>query len=109
MGTTKRNNLSKIMRQAWQMVKAYGWTMAEALRRAWEVFKLRVKMHSGIVKFYFTKVDGTTREAYGTLASERVPQTKGTERKANDLLQVYYDTEREAWRSFKVANLVAIA
>ena len=105
----KREQLQKIMRQAWQMVKKNGYTMAEALRVAWLNFKLRCKMLQGIVKFYFTKVDGSIREAYGTLNPSRLPQTKHSERKANPTVQVYYDTEREEYRSFKVANLARIA
>lgn len=105
----KRENLQQIMRQAWQMVKMYGLTMAEALRKAWQNFKLRAKMALGIVKFWFAKVDGTTREAYGTLAQHLTPTTKGTERKPNPTTQTYYDTERGEWRCFKIANLIAIA
>ena len=105
----KREHLQKIMRQAWQMVKKNGYTMAEALRVAWLNFKLRIKMMAGIVKFYFTKVDGTIREAYGTLKTELLPESKGAERKPNPTVQVYYDTERNEYRCFKVVNLARIA
>lgn len=109
----KREHLQKIMNQAWQMVKRNGFTMAEALRKAWLNFKLRAKMANGIVKFYFEKVDGTLREAYGTLKSELLPESKGQserpERKPNPMVQVYYDTEKSEYRCFKVANLARIA
>lgn len=105
----KREHLQKIMSQAWQMVKRNGFTMAEALRKAWLNFKLRAKMANGIAKFYFEKVDGTLREAYGTLKSELLPESKGTERKPNPMVQVYYDTEKCEYRCFKVANLARIA
>lgn len=105
----KREHLQKIMRQAWQMVKRNGLTMAEALRVAWLNFKLRIMMMAGIVKFYFTKVDGTLREAYGTLKTELLPTSKNTERKTNPTIQTYYDTEQNAFRCFKVANLIRIA
>ena len=105
----KREHLQKIMRQAWQMVKMNGYTMAEALRKAWLNFRLRVKMAVGIVKFYFQKVDGTLREAYGTLDPKRLPQTARTERKPNPTTQTYYDTEKGEYRCFKVANLARIA
>lgn len=105
----KREHLQKIMRQAWQMVKRNGLTMAEALRVAWLNFKLRIKMMAGIVKFYFTKVDGTLREAYGTLKTELLPASKNIERKTNPTIQTYYDTEQNAFRCFKVANLARIA
>ena len=105
----KREHLSKIMCQAWQMVKKNGFKMADALRVAWLNFKLRAKMMLGIVKFYFTKVDGTTREAYGTLKADLMPEIKGSERKPNPTVQTYYDTEKCEFRCFKVANLVRMA
>ena len=104
-----KQTLSEIMSLAWQMVKRNGYTMSEALRRAWRNFKLRARLAVGIVKFYYSKVDGTMREAFGTLAPKHLPQTKGMERKPNPTTQTYYDTEKCEWRCFKVANLVAIA
>ena len=96
------------MRLAWQMVKRNGFTMSEALRTAWLNIKLRAKMVQGIVKFYFTKVDGSMREAYGTLNPSLMPETKGTERKPNPTTQTYYDTEKCEYRCYKAANLVRI-
>lgn len=92
------------MKLAWQFVKRNGFTLSEALKEAWANIKLVNAMHKGIVKFYFTKVDGSKREAYGTLSSEVVPVVGG-ERKNNDTCQVYFDTEKQAWRCFKKANL----
>ncbi len=83
--------------------------MAEALKTAWLNFKLKTKMRGGIVKFYYQKVSGEIREAYGTLRADLLPETKGTDRKPNPTVQVYFDTEREEYRCFKVANLVKIA
>lgn len=83
--------------------------MGEALKVAWRNFKLKSAMQGKIVKFYFQKVDGSLREAYGTLKESLLPATQGTGRKANDTLQTYYDTEKQEWRCFKKANLVRIA
>lgn len=82
--------------------------MSEALKVAWANIKLKAKMQKGIVKFYFLKVSGETREAYGTLSSKIVPET-GSGRKQNDTIQTYYDSERQEWRCFKKANLLSIA
>jgi len=38
-----------------------------------------------------------------------MPQTKGADRKPNPTVQVYYDSEREEYRCFKIANLIKIA
>ena len=100
-----KETLRKIMKLAWQFVKRNGFTLSEALKEALANIKLVNAMHKGIVKFYFTKVDGSKREAYGTLSSEVIPPVGG-ERKNNDTCQVYFDTEKQAWRCFKKANLV---
>lgn len=97
------------MRLAWQMVRKNGYTMSEALSTAWLNLKLEAKMETGIVRFYFRKVDGSTREAFGTLSEKLMPPPKGTGKKPNETLFIYFDTERAEYRSFKKANLVAIA
>ena len=71
-------------------------------------FKLKSKMKKGIVKFYFKKVDGTIREAYGTLKESLLPETTGSNRKPNPTAQTYFDTEKQEWRCFKVANLFTL-
>lgn len=109
MTTNYRQTMKEIMNLAWQMVKRNGYNMSEALKCAWTNIKLKARMKEGIVKFYFQKVDGSVREAYGTLKESLLPPTNGTDnRKKNDTVQTYYDTEKEAWRCFKVANLVKI-
>lgn len=109
MTTTVKNTLRDVMNLAWQFVRKNGYTMSEALKTAWVNIKLRSALSKRIVKFYFQKVDGTLREAYGTLMSDRIPATNGDNRKRNDTVQVYYDTEKEEYRCFKKANLIRIA
>ena len=105
----KTSDLRDIMRIAWQLVRKNGFTMSEALKTAWLNFKLKMKMRRGIVKFYYQKISGEIREAYGTLRADLMPQTIGADRKSNPTVQVYYDSEREEYRCFKIANLVKIA
>lgn len=104
----KRNVLHDIMSLAWQFVKRNGFTMSEALKVAWANMKLKATMKQRIVKFYFQKVDGSIREAYGTLKENLIPATSGDNRKRNDTVQVYFDTERQEYRCFKKANLISI-
>lgn len=101
--------LHEVMSLAWQFVRRNGFTMSEAMRVAWANMKLKAAMKNRIVKFYFKKVDGSIREAYGTLKESMMPATSGDNRKKNDTIQVYYDTERQEYRCFKKANLVTIA
>lgn len=106
MSTERKSTLSRVFSLAWQFVKRNGFSLSEALKKAWANVKLYAKMQNGIAKFYYQKVDGSIREAYGTLKSELVPEVKDSGRKANPTLQTYFDTERQEWRCFKVANLV---
>ena len=84
--------------------------MSEGLKQAWLNTKLKKELGKRIVKFYFQKINGDIREAYGTLASDKIPAIAGTDnRKRNDSVQVYFDTEKQEYRCFKKANLVRIA
>ncbi|MFI3322050.1 MAG: SH3 beta-barrel fold-containing protein [Rikenellaceae bacterium] len=105
MSTETKNTLKEIMLLAWQMVKRNGYTLSEALKVAWANIKLKAAMRRGIVKFYFKKVDGTLREAFGTLKTELIPPAEGTNRAKNCTVQTYFDTERQEYRCFKKANL----
>ena len=110
MSNAFRSQISEVMCLAWQMVKRNGYSMSEALKTAWMNIKLKAAMKERIVKFYFQKVDGSIREAYGTLKDSMLPDSKGTDsRKKSDTVQTYFDTERGEFRCYKVANLVKIA
>jgi len=103
----KRTDLSSIMREAHRFIKIAGLSLSEALKKAWANFKLKVAMSKGIVKFYFQKIDGSIREAYGTLDCRLVPAIAGADnRKKNETTQTYFDTEKGEWRCFKKLNLV---
>lgn len=103
-----RDFLSQVMSLAWQFVKRNGFTMSEAMKAAWMNMKLKFAMKQKIVKFYYQKVSGEIREAYGTLKDNIVPATQGSGRKANDTVFTYWDTERQEWRCFKKANLLNV-
>ena len=110
MKATEFKNISReVMTLAWQFVKRNGYTMSEALTTAWRNIKVRAMMKTKIVKFYFQKVDGSIREAYGTLKSTLVPETGNSNRAKSDTVQTYFDTEKQEWRCFKKANLLNIA
>lgn len=103
----RKSDLSTIMREAHSFIKIAGLSLSEALKKAWANYKLKREMMKGIVKFYFQKVDGSIREAYGTLNEKYLPATKGDERKRNNTVQVYFDTEVQEYRCFKKLNLVS--
>lgn len=110
MSTNFKNSMREVMSLAWQMVKKNGFSMSEALKTAWANLKLKSEMKKRIVKFYFKKVDGSIREAYGTLNEKLMPAVTGNDKRAkNDTVQTYFDTERGEFRCFKKANLMSIA
>ena len=63
---------------------------------------LNEMLHNGIVEFQFTKKDGTIRQAKGTLQTENIPAhaIKGTGRPSNPNVQVYWDMDKQEFRSF---------
>lgn len=108
MRRTLTDRRKEMMCLAWSFVRRNGYTMSDAMKCAWANIKLRALLGKKVVEFYFKKTDGTLRQAFGTLMSDRVPETKGT-RKTADNCQVYFDTEKEEWRCFKKCNLIKIA
>jgi hypothetical protein len=64
-------------------------------------------LHEGIVEFEFIKKDGTVRSAKGTLEPSLLPPAKpagdsevAVPRKKNESVFVYYDLDKNAFRSF---------
>ena len=108
MATNFKNQMRELMKQAWMLVKVYGFSMTDAMKQAWQVLKLKAALKKGVVKFFYQKLNGEIRCTWGTLKEDLIPETKGTERKKNDSLITYYDNEKAAFRSFKIANLIKV-
>lgn len=103
----KAIDLKGIMSSAWQFFKVTRQSFSECLKLAWANYKLKKAMAKGIVRFHFQKVDGSIREAWGTLCEKYLPEMKGNDnRKKNEFTQVYFDTERGEYRCFKKLNLI---
>lgn len=109
MATSLKNALREILNLAWQFVRKNGYTMSEAMKVAWANYKLKQAMKNKIVRFYYRKVSGEIREAFGSLQDKLLPPTQSTGRKPNETLFTYFDTEKGEYRSFKKANLINIA
>ena len=108
INTEMSETMKSIMVEAWSFVKKNGYTISEALHVAWTNFKLRKALRKGVVEFYFKKVDGSIRQAFGTLKPGEIPTTNGTRHQYTGT-QVYYDTEKADWRCYKTCNLLRIA
>ena len=84
---------------------------ATALKKAWQLYRLAKMMRSGVVKFFYEKVDGSARVAYGTLCNlpAGVTSRRSATKTPNFGTMCYWDTKKNAFRSFRVENFIAIA
>lgn len=79
---------------------------SEAMKLAWANVKLTNALKQGIVEFTFYKVDGSIRQAFGTLNPEFLGLNPSPIPVQTDYnIQKYFDTEKNAWRCFKRVNL----
>lgn len=61
-----------------------------------------------VVRFSFRKNDGSIRKAVGTLMKSMTPKIQGGGRPTPEHLQLYFDVEKQSWRSFNKNNLIEI-
>lgn len=104
----KTKELRDIMTMAWDFVKRFGYSLSEALKTAWANAKFKKVAATKIVEFYFKKIDGSVRQAFGTLRADLCPVVTAEGRAKADTVQVYFDTEKQAWRCFKKCNLLFV-
>lgn len=110
MSTNFKNQMREVMSLAWRFFKVTGESFSECLKRAWQVYKLAKEMKIRTVQFFYQKVNGEIRQAFGTMAEEVIhDKVKGTGGRKNEDLFTYWDTEKESFRSFKKFNLLKIA
>lgn len=110
MATTFKNQMRDVMNDAWRMFRITGESFSSCLKRAWVILRLKLKMQTKIVQFYYQKMNGEIRQAFGTLQDDIVNEhMKGTGRKPNENLFTYFDCEKQEFRSFKKFNIIRIA
>lgn len=89
---------------AWSIVDQFD-SFSAALTHAWKVIRLQLALCTqALVNFKYKKVDGSIRQAVGTL--ETVPTPKGGFRKVNHGLLTYFDLQQNEWRCAKVENII---
>ena len=65
---------------------------------------------TNVVSVTFTKRDGTERLMRCTLKSDQLPAVdRRDERQVSDTAISVWDTEKDAWRSFRFANVTSIS
>ena len=104
-------NQANVIAKAVQFVNNFNMDVNDAVRKGIMLEQLKSRMLSGeLVKFKFSKVDGSNRTAIGTLHPDVVAantKNNGTYRKSNGIF-CYIDLECFAWRSFKEERLIEI-
>ena len=85
-------------------------TASQALSYAWWFEDFRAKLANGVYRFSYFKLDGSIREAVGTLNPSRIPgeqKPKGTSTLTRSyVFFAYYDLGVCAWRSFRQDNFI---
>lgn len=100
---------SKLFKIAHLLIKkAEVKSFSEALRKAWKAIKIYAGMLTGKVEFRFMKLDGSVRNAVGTLHDiDYTPSPNAKPRQAPDEdVMRYFDLEKNQFRSFRVASLI---
>ena len=74
-----------------------------------DIKNLRKKLREGEVNFEYTKKDGTTRKARGTLDIGMIPEDHWPKERptAPDNVR-YWDLDAQGWRSFRPENFLRI-
>ena len=111
MSTTFKNQMRDVMTDAWRLFRVTGETFADCLKKAWMLLKLKIQMAIRTVQFFFMKVSGEVRQAFGTMRDNVIAnKVKGDDTcKKNEHLFTYWDCEKQEFRSFKKFNLLRIA
>jgi hypothetical protein len=73
-----------------------------------DVNELKEMLKKDIIEFEFIKKDGSVRTAKGTLMAEHLPAPKADSKphKQNDNVLVYFDLDKQSWRSFVKESFV---
>lgn len=77
-------------------------SFSQALKQAWKIVKLRIKMTTSYVSFKYRKVDGSIREAVGTL--NFTYESKGG--KSSPVDSLVYHENGLGIRSCKLVNIL---
>ena len=107
----KKNNFRmRVMKYAWQLWKSTGQAWRLCMIKAWQLYRLAKAMREGQVSFYYQKTDGTIRKAVGTLINTPSGATLGGKRLTKPSYKTisYFDIEKNAYRCFKIENLICM-
>ena len=102
--------LSDVMKEASVILRSSHLNRSEAVRRAWKVVKLKLKLAAGqTVQFAFEKADGTVRQAIGLAAKTGSFLINGRGHATPQANFLYFDVEAAGFRSFAKSRILTIA
>lgn len=108
---TLQVNQTNVISKAVQFVNNFNMDINDAVRKGIMLEQLRNRMVNGeLVKFKYMKVDGSIRNAIGTLHADVVAantKANGSYRKPQGTF-CYIDLENFGWRSFREERLIEI-
>lgn len=67
-----RKAMTFVCNTAWMLVKQYGFTLSEGMKRAWQILQLKRKYKREFFKVHSIREDGTLRTAWGKELSEPI-------------------------------------
>ncbi len=103
----KTNFRTLVFKRAYQIMKNTGKTFSVCLSKAWALYRLSKKMvNNQVISFAYEKKDGTLRKAKGTLRGVK-NLIKGTGKTSTKVF-TYFDLEANAFRCFKIENLITV-
>ncbi|MFI3265283.1 MAG: SH3 beta-barrel fold-containing protein [Rikenellaceae bacterium] len=102
----KTNFRTKVFKRAHSLAVSTGKSFAVCLSKAWAIYRLSKRMTGEVVKFTYEKVDGSLRTAKGTLRAIG-HLIKGGGSNTPSTLR-YFDVEAQAFRSFRIENLITV-
>ena len=105
----KKNFRHDVMSLAHRIFNLAQMSWSIALKKAWLIVKLVTKMHKGVASFQYQKTDGSIRSAQGTLLKSITDLLVNGNGKSNDKTIAYFDIEKQAFRCFKIENILTIA
>jgi len=107
----KKSFRTRVMSYAHHIFESTTTSWSNALKKAWQLYRLAKMMRKGVVKFFYEKVDGSARVAYGTLVDlpAGVTSRRSAKKEPNYTTMCYWDTKKQAFRSFRVENFIGFA
>ena len=111
MANSFKNMMREVMNmahRAFQLKGAY-MSWAECLKQAWQVIKLKARMKKQVVEFYYMKMNGEVRQAFGTLLDSHINYVpNGNGKTYRDCIKDWDEVKGE-WRQFKAYNFIKVA